>query len=371
MAYLVKKIEQSHILWFEASNQWAQFDEQQWLIFCFYNDGVKQEKAVKELCKKFSFQIQAAQSFVDNIYFSLDNLFYPTFEKPDFSACAKVAASYKLGKTKSHLYLFNGKPFRIVYGSPWLESYIHLPLAHLETEDNKTDTYEIEVFPFENRFALRVNKGNSKTLTADEPGQIKRLLYIELTNFFYDKKESEWMAFLHGSALRKNNEIIILTSTGGSGKSTMAGLLMLNGFDFFSDDYIPVEAQSEKAYPFPAALCLKNDAISLLESKGLKLQATTKGKLAYAKPAQNRMQNQACKIRNVVFIKYCKEKDLVFEPISTLEALYHFLQEAWVGDNMKRAEQFLNWFTQLKFYKLVYGNNEKAIEKLGKLIEQG
>jgi CO dehydrogenase nickel-insertion accessory protein CooC1 len=171
--------------------------------------------------------------------------------------------------------------------------------------------------------------------------------------------------------MKRNEEVLILTSTGGSGKSTMAGLLLLNGFEFFSDDFVPVDTKNQRVFPFPAALCVKNNAISILESKGLEFQPFVNGKSAYAKLTQKKIQSKACRMNKVVFIKYNSQSDLIFEPISTLEALYHFLQEAWVGDDIKRARRFINWFSKLQFYRLEYGNNGKAIEILAKLMDKG
>lgn len=369
VAYLAKKIEQAHVVWFQASNQWVQFDEQQWLIFCFYNDGLSQEEAVKKLCKKYSFQVQAAQAFVENIYFSLENLFNPSFQLPDFSQNTQNALAYQIPKKKTHAYSFRSKAFSITYGSPYLEQYIHLPLAHLE-KDSKVVGLSIDVFPFENRYAIRVNGENKKCLSADEPGQIKRLLYIELSNFFYDKNHNEWIAFLHGSAVTRNDKVLVLTSEGGSGKSTMAAMLQLHGFEFFSDDFIPVATTTGKVFPFPAALCLKNNAIELIESQGLKLNRNSNGSSAYVKYSPKDMQTQSCRMNKVVFIKYNPKVDLEFNSVSVLEALYYFLQEAWVGDDMKRARKFISWFSKLQFYSLEYGNTTKAIEILTKLTEK-
>lgn len=369
MAYLAKKINKAHVVWFKASNQWVQFDEQQWLIFCFYNDGLSKDEAVNKLCKKYSFHAQAAHAFVDNIYFSLENLLNPNFQLPDFSHNTPNAFAYQIPKQKTHSYLFRSKVFSITYGSPYLEQYIHLPLAHL-AKDTKESGLSIDVFTFENRYSLRVNGEHSKCLLADEPGQIKRLLYIELSNIFYGKNQNDWMAFLHGSAVIRNEKVLVLTSEGGSGKSTMAGLLQLNGFEFFSDDYIPVAAKTGKIFPFPAALCLKNSAIDILESKGLGLNKSPKGNLAYAKYSPKDLHTKSLKLSKVVFVKYNPNADIEFKQISTLDALYHFLQEAWVGDDMDRAKRFIIWFTKLQFFKLEYGNTPKAIETLTKLMDK-
>ncbi|PKP39714.1 MAG: hypothetical protein CVT98_00765, partial [Bacteroidetes bacterium HGW-Bacteroidetes-15] len=269
MAYLVKRIEQAHVLWFEPSNQWVQLNDQQWFIFSQFTKKISKEEVIKKYCRRFSLPTDQALFLVDNLFDSIPKLLNPDFELPNFTRNSEDALKHTLPKSKSRIYSFNNKSFKITYDSPFLEQYIHLPLAHLATDTDKIKPLEIEVFSLKNKYALRIGSTNKRCLVAHEPGQIKRLLYIELANYFFDKREDDWMTFIHGSALRKNDQVLVLTSEGGSGKSTMAGLLQLNGFDYFSDDFIPVETKGLKAFPFPAALCIKNDAISILESSGL------------------------------------------------------------------------------------------------------
>jgi hypothetical protein len=370
VAYLAKKIEQAHVVWFEAINQWVQFDEQQWLIFCFYKKGLSQKSATKKYCTKYSLPEVDAKSIIENFYTSVSNLFNPPFEKPNFTLNSQGASIHIPEKTKTQSYRHCNKTFGITYGSAFLENYIHLPLAHLETDENSRPSLRLEVFPIEGRFILRINGVGGRCLSAEEPGQIKRLLYIELVNFFYNKQSSDWLSFAHASALRRNDQAILLTASGGSGKSTLAGLLQLNGFEFLSDDFVPIDSISKKAFPFPAALCVKNNAIKLLEDKGMEFTANPTKSTAYAKPLHNWAQAKACKMSKVVFLKYNPQVELVFETLPTLDALYIFLQEAWVGDDMKRAKKFINWFSKLSFYKLEYGNNNKAIEVLTKLTDK-
>jgi hypothetical protein len=370
VTFLAKKIEQAHILWFEASNQWVQFDEQQWLIFCFYRKGLTKKSATKKYCTKYSLPEMEAKGIIEDFYSSVSNLFNPTFELPSFLLNSQVASAHIPEKTKTHQYKHLNKVISITYGSAFLQNYIHLPLAHLETVGSGKPSLLLEVFPFEGRFVLRINGVGGQCFSAQEPGQIKRLLYIELVNFFYNKQSSNWLSFVHASALKKNDEALILAAPGGSGKSTLAGLLQLNGFEFLSDDFVPIDSRSQKAFPFPAALCEKNEAIALLVAKGMEFTANPVKNTAYAKPLHNLAQAKACKTSKVVFVKYNPHAELIFETIPTLDALHLFLQEAWVGDDMKRAKKFINWFSKLSFYKLEYGNNDKAIEVLTGLMDE-
>jgi hypothetical protein len=369
VTYLAKKIEQAHILWFEASNQWVQFDEQQWLIFCFFTKGLSQEAALKKFCKRYSLSPSDAITIVEKFYASVSKLFNPEFDLPSFTLNNQSASTLILEKKKTHSYRYNNKSFSITYGSAFLENYIHLPLYQLEITDASEAALTLEVFPFENSYILRVNGDDKKYLSAMEPGQIKRLLYIELVNFFFSMQSNNWLSFLHASALKKNNEALILAATGGSGKSTLAGLLLLHGFEFISDDFVPIDSKYQKVFPFPAAPCIKNEAIALLAAKGMDFTTGPIRNTTYAKTSQLAFHSKACKMSKVVFVKYNPNTDLIFEPLPILDALHLFLQDAWVGDDLKRAKKFIHWFSKLTFYKLEYGNNKKAIEVLTRLMD--
>ncbi len=368
MSYLVKKLDNAHVVWFQASNQWAQFDELQWLIFSLYTQQTKPNDAERIIASNHSLSIKTAQGIVNNLYQSFGKLFNPDFKLPVFVENSSCFQDFIPERTKRHRYSFNSNRFEIAYGSPYLESYIHLPLSHLEVGKDEKTLGVFEVFPYQNKYILRVGGVNGIVLSADEPGQIKRLLYIELSNLFYKKTENDWMAYIHGSAVKRNDKLLVLTSPGGSGKSTMAALLQLNGFEFFSDDFIPVEATTENIYPFPAALCVKNNVVNILESKNLELLKRKGSELAYLRLKPLELQTLPQKLENIVFIHYSKSLNVDFSPISTLEALQNFMQEAWVGDDLRRAENFIEWFAKLNFYKLEYGNSEEAIKILTKLV---
>ncbi|MFN2396467.1 MAG: hypothetical protein ABR597_12360, partial [Bacteroidales bacterium] len=92
--------------------------------------------------------------------------------------------------------------------------------------------------------------------------------------------------------------------------------------------------------------------------------------LAYVKPFTDSMPSKPQVARNLVFIRYRKDAGMQLSPVSITEALQHFHQEAWVGDNMERAERFINWFCGLRFYSLEYSNNRQAVDALKKLTQQ-
>ena len=356
------------MVWFEKSNQWVRMDEPQWFIFLLYEKQTGRKEAVKQFAEAYELTAELAAEIVSNIYDSIDKLLDPDFPMPDFTRDAEEVNRVKLRDSRTRNYQFGEKRFSITYGSPSVEAYIHLPFAHLEMETAGKPAIHLEVFPYCGRYALRMHTPQRRSFTADESPQIKRLLFVELASWLHDKTEKDWLSFVHASAVQKDGEVLLLSSASGSGKSTMAGLLMLNGFELFSDDFVPVGAADGLLYPFPAALCIKNDSVPLLQDMGLNPFVKNRiAPLAYVKPLSDLIPSKPLAPRNLVFIKYRKGAGMKLTNVSVTEALQHFHQEAWVADTMEKAEMFLEWFTGLNFYSLEYDDNDLAIEALTKL----
>ena len=371
MAYLVKQIENSRVVWFEKSNQWVRMDEPQWFIFLLYEKKTARQEAVEQFSNAYELSTEQAAEVVSNIYDSIDKLLNPDFSLPDFSRDAEEVNKIKLRESRTRHYSYGEKHFSITYGSPSLEAYIHLPFAHLETKPAGKKVFHLDVFPYCGRYALRVYSPKRRSMTADESPQIKRLMFVELASWLYDKTENDWMSFVHASAVQKENKVLLLSSASGSGKSTLAGLLMLRGFDLFSDDFVPVSAADTMLYPFPAALCIKNESVPMLESMGLTAFVKSKTTpVAYVKPLKEKLTLNAAPAEHFVFVNYKKGSGMKLEPLGIPEALELFHPEAWVGDSMERAEKFIEWFTELKFYRLEYNDNKLAVQAMETLLAE-
>ena len=73
--------------------------------------------------------------------------------------------------------------------------------------------------------------------------------------------------------------------------------------------------------------------------------------------------------RAIVFVKYDESIDCELDRINNLEAINDFLNESWLADHSRSAEQFLDWYLKVPCFSLHYSNNRKAVEALLKLFE--
>ncbi|MFW5725246.1 MAG: hypothetical protein ACOCX0_02275 [Bacteroidota bacterium] len=363
--HITYSIEDTLVVWIEKSNQWLLLREPEQKIYQSYLEGKTQEETAGMLCREMLFTPESAATTVKNLFASLEILDNEGFPLPDFSINANEACQYTLTHGSTHHYHSNGKSFTIRYGSPFLEYYIHLPFSHLAGNKNLKKTLLLEVFPFQNRYALRINGNHCKT--TDESPQIKRLLYVALANYLYDIPEEGWMTRLHASAVYKGDHLLLLNSPSGYGKSTMAALLMKEGFGLFADDYIPVCLEKKKLYPFPAALSIKKGSMPVLEKEGIYPHLLSK-QIGYIQPKQDFIP--PLKANQMVFINYVPESDTIVKKVSAVKALQLFLQEAWVSDHAAGAWQFIKWFNSLRFWQLQYSDNHEGVAALKKVWKE-
>lgn len=331
-------------------------NEPQGFIFHLYHHGVQPEEAATQIRYKFN-DDQYNPEWVQHLYDSFDILDQQHFTPPDFTKGALEALKYKLPKSRNHSYRFGSKTFSISYADPALELYIHYSFAHLAVEPIDNPDLKLEVFHLKGRFALRIN-GN-RCLMADESPQMKRLLFVELAGYLWEKGEGDWISHLHASAVVCNDRVIMFASPSGSGKSTLAALMMKRGCRLFADDYIPVSLDKRMIHPFPAALSVKAGSMPVMAAEGIPVDLI-RWNMGYIQ--QNIETLSPLHAHVMVFVRYQKDANTRMEKISPAEALQPFLQESWVTNTLQGAEAFWEWFTGLSFYSLEYSNNDQAVE---------
>ena len=67
------------------------------------------------------------------------------------------------------------------------------------------------------------------------------------------------LLFLHAAAIEWQGTALLLAAESGSGKSTTTWGLLHHGFQYLSDELSPVDLNTMRVFPYPHALCLKQD----------------------------------------------------------------------------------------------------------------
>jgi hypothetical protein len=370
--YISKKINDKYIVWFEQSNRWVQFQEPAWYVTKLSQKGIDKNSIYIKCSKKYSLPLNESKQFVNEICERITELSSQVIKPDGEIAHPSLPDNFLITPYATRYYLINKKHFTLVYDSRLSEYYIHPPLAHLETKHSKLNSIQFEILNYENIPFLRV-KGNSEITTAfDDYNRLKHQLFIEISNIIYNKTSNDWISFVHASALSNKRKTILLSCTSGSGKSSMAALLQAKGLQFVSDDFVPLDAKTKRAFPFPAAISVKEGSFSLLSPYYGDLHDNNYNKyeyssnsIRYLQPEQsNIFYYKALPVKNIIFIRYNAQVSCIFKSVTNNEALKLFHDEAWVSPDPEHAKSFINWFVKLHCFSLEYGNTEQAIDKI-------
>lgn len=368
---VVKKVGQSYIIWFEESNRWVHMEEPAWFVYKNLSKG-KEKKGITEMVSgRYGLPEKEAGRFTDEIISGLEKITKPVTPPKEFAPCSNEVSEFSFSPFVTRYYSMNGKCAAISYGSSLMEYYIHRSLAHLEAETRSANPdIRLEIFEHEKGIVFRNGFPAGNCYLFRDAGYLKRRVFIELTNFIYGKKESSWISFVHASALTDGKNVLLLTSASGSGKSTLAALLQRKGLYFMSDDIVPLDAETQRAHLFPAAISVKEgafDAISVLydprDDADAGYSGLTNRRIRYLRPRIPAGDSYAVlPVRNIVFVDFDPQADIEADQLTVTEALSRFHEEAWVSHNPGYAQDFIDWFVTLRFHTLRYGNTERAID---------
>jgi len=366
-----KKINDNHIIWFEQSNKWIQLEEHAWFVNKLYQKGIDIQTISRKCAQKYNLPALECLRFVQKICSEITELSKP------FPVCVvnfssiHLTSGYSFNPYSTRNYLIGKKRFALHFETRLVEYYIHPTLAHLETDSSSTDV-EFEIYNHGNNSVLMEKNRPETAYTFDDFIRLKKRLYINMVNIIYQKTNNDWLSFVHASAMTDGKQAILLSSASGSGKSSMAALLQTKGLQLISDDFVPIDAKNKQAYPFPAAISVKEGAFDLLSPYYGDLHDINYNKYEYThrsvryltpKPLDIKMF-KARPVKCIVYIRYNPSVSCNFKHIPSNEALKLFHEQAWVSGNPEHTKAFINWFVKLQCFTMEYGDTEKGINTI-------
>jgi hypothetical protein len=373
MQQIIKKIDNRYIVWFGQSNRWVQFEEPAWYVSKLYQKGLDNYSISIRFAKKYHIDKCECLHFVTKICTGIDSFHETSSDYVVDNTARDLIGNYTSGVYSSRYYLYGGKRIAIGYYSRLAEYYIHPSIAHLE-KDHFTGISDIkfEIIDFGTNQVLRINGNEAGAYFFKDFNRLRKRLFIEIANAIYDKTTNDWISFVHASALTDGKKTVLLSSESGSGKSTMAALLQTKGLQVVSDDFVPIDIKFKRAFPFPAAISVKQGALSFLGTYYGNLHATDHNSYEYGSKSIRYLGLNASAIsgiaakpvKNIVFINYNPNVSCDFKKVSATDSFKLFHEQSWVSRNPKHARSFINWFVKLGCYRLEYGDTEKAMNKI-------
>ena len=374
MESVIRYIDDAHIVWFSNGNQYIRLEEPAFFVFRCGEKGMDMDLIVNQCVERYGIQEEESRQFVTHIANSIEAIKQrPVNKESDFRTNKELQARPFLPFSK-HNYTIQGKSICFHYANRLYEYYLHPLLEHLENEANPSKYVLFELFPHHEKIVLRVNGVVLGMWREAETHLLKGMVYLQLLNVVYDKSDHDWLAIIHASAVTNGTKTIVFTAAPGNGKSTIAALLHHKGYQLVSDDFVPLERMTCKAYPFPVAMSVKDGAFGMLSllypllCNDAHLQTSTTNKQVKYLPVDGRALPAS--VKEIIFIKYDPAVDFQMEKLPRPEAFKMLLDETWTSPSADNAERFLDWFTTINCYRISYSNNERIIHELDQLFEQ-
>ena len=368
---LHKEVEEKTIVWFGPRNEYLILEHTTADILKEINKGTAINQIAETLSKKLSIPAKESVDFV----LELERKFY----KEEKIERLEIVDSYKNTKRPENFefikfYKINDIVFKISFLSEKELSFIHPKFAHLSIDEVTDFKNNFEVFIKHNYIFLYVNNILIDSWDNANIHFFQGKFSMELIQKIHQKEEDKWLGVFHASAVSNGKKSILFLGDSGNGKSTSLALLQANGFTCLADDFVPINADNEEVYSFPAAISIKKNSLETLLPlyPELKNSAEYNFKrlnkiVRYLKPNNtNFLSHLPCK--DLVFIKYEKNSALKFDKIAKINAFMQLVPDSWLSPIKENAQVFLDWFDSLNCYQITYSDNNEMIASVAKIF---
>ena len=369
--FLYKAVEDKTIVWFENNNEYLVLENTTADILKRLSKGITVKEIATALAKKLTVPLDKTIDFV----LDLERKIYA----PKTSIDSKVVNDYRdVKKPKlfefTKYYKINNLVFKVEFSSEYELYLVHPKFAHLEVENSNNTSFTFTVFLNNNYVFFYVDKNFIGAWSKKEIHFFQGKFSMELIQKIHKKEENEWLGVFHASAVSNGKKSILFLGDSGNGKSTSLALLQGNGFTCLADDFVPIDATKKDVYSFPASISIKKNSLDALLPLYPELENSAEyhfkrlNKIVrYLKPNNNNFSSHLpCK--DLVFIKYEKDADLICKKISKIDAFQQLVPDSWLSPLKENSEVFLEWFTTLNCYQITYSENRKMISTVSQIF---
>ncbi|MBK6285461.1 MAG: hypothetical protein IPF54_24855 [Draconibacterium sp.] len=372
--FVKKKIGNSYLIWFQNSNLYFSLEEPAWNVFRKIVKRCKSETIAKEFSDRYGLSYEESLKFVVEVRLKIMEMNKSDEPAKYIENSSEEINNYVYPIYSTHCYDMQNKVIEFSFETAWLENFIHPLIKHLETTEDFTGKSYFELFTYHERVYFRLDKKIIGSWDKNESHLTKGRIFIELVNVLHNKSETDWLMTVHASAISDGRKTILFSAAPGSGKSTIAALLQTKGYNIISDDFVPIERSTFKAFPFPIALSVKEGSLDLLKPHYPELEnnplitLNPEKRIKYL-PIDNRIMKMVFPVKEFIFIKYDSSVDFTLEKIEPANAVKTLFEEAWIPPQPDNVAIFLDKIINISFYRLTYSNNKKALEAISQLFD--
>jgi hypothetical protein len=369
---LTKKIDTKTIVWFQATNKYVILENNAASIVQDITNHISLEDIAMQQSKELNIPFENIVEFIKDLK---QDLYDPNTKETESLTTnfnnVSIPSDFKFIK----YYEINNYIFKVAFKSEENLFFIHPKFAHLEVDENLNVNFNYQVFSEKELTYFVVENNIVGSWEKSNIHYFQGTFSMQVVKDMHQKEENDWLGVFHASAVSDNKKSILLLGDSGNGKSTSLALLQANGFNCLADDFVPIDCQKKEVYSFPSAISIKKNSLECLLPIYPELENSAEyhfkslNKIVRFLVPQNSGGKKHLPCKALVFIKYKKGSDLIIKPISRIEAFEKLVPDSWLSPIPKNANTFLNWFSDLPCYKLIYSDNDKMISTVTKIFK--
>ncbi len=278
------------------------------------------------------------------------------------------------GYYSQKFYCIGKQTFQVDYPDARIEDLIHPKFEHLQVISTEVVDNYLQISFQHNKYYLFTNGVHISNWIKEDEHLLSGKFSMQVLQKIYEKEEDRWIGVFHAAGITDGKSCVMFLGDSGNGKSTLSAILLANGFDVLSDDFLPVEASANLVCRFPAAISVKKTAYEIISEQFPQLLQFKE----YNNPVLNKtfrylpvphIDMLCVPCRALVFVKYSREGDLKFEEMPQAEAFQHLVPDTWISPKTENSQKFVEWFKRLPCYRLTYSNNKTMVETVTKLFD--
>ncbi len=197
---------------------------------------------------------------------------------------------------------------------------------------------------------------------------------MEILQKIYKRPEKSWMGVFHAAGISNGENCIVFIGDSGNGKSTLSSILMANGLDVLSDDFLPIEGSSMNVCFFPAAISVKKQGYKILipdfpELRNTQEYRTDASDKTFRFLTTKEPKSRQIPCKAIVYVKYQEKSGFQFESMSKEEAFQYLVPDSWISPEPENAKKFVEWFLMMPTYRMTYSDNSLMVKEINKMLE--
>ena len=371
LVFLHKKIEDKTIVWSSSSNQYVIVENQTAAIIKRLSRADAPKEIAKELAAQLTLPVQNCRALITQIQ---DRFFGPVEQLQHTQLKGLKNTPLPQDFLVIKYYRINAVVIKAAFKTKLECQLVHPKFEHLQVPPTKYDSL-FEVFIKDDAIFLFVNSQFINAWASKDVHFFQGKFSMELIQQIHKKQEEQWMGVFHASAVSYAQKAMLFLGDSGNGKSTSLALLQAHGFNCLADDFVPIDAQKQEVYSFPAAISVKKNSLKILLPLYPALEdaaqydfKTTQKIVRYLTP-NNSDYTIHLPCKGLVFIKYLENAPTTCAKISKLEAFKLLVPDSWISPKKENAQQFIDWFDTQHCYQLTYSNTKQMVAEVSKLFK--